>query len=48
MADYIDREKLTLELIHSDSRDIVNKIYALPSVDAVEVVRCKRFCGTRT
>lgn len=44
MADYIDREELRdkiYELMNPDSSDVVQQIYAQPSVDAVEVVRCK-------
>ena len=44
MADYIDREELIdkiYELMNPDSSDVVQQIYAQPSVDVVEVVRCK-------
>ncbi len=44
MAEYIDRDALIDEiygLMNPDSSDIVNKIYAQPSIDAMEVIRCK-------
>jgi hypothetical protein len=49
MAEYIDRDTLIDEiygLMNPDSSDIVNKIYAQPSVEAIAVVRCKdcKYC----
>lgn len=41
MADYIDREEFKNEYRNGEVRSAIEVIDSMPSVDAVEVVRCK-------